>query len=511
MKLLEEERKSQARRSLTKYAAYVDVPGAPAPDYKKSQKFYAEKLGAALHHRKIAAVCEAIDSGKIKNAMVFAPPGTAKSTWISVVFSTWFLGKNPRKDIISTSYGDGLSLRFSRKCRQLARSPEYAELFKTDLVSDNKALDFWSLQNGSSYMCGGILSGLTGNRADGIVVDDPVKGREQADSPTIQKKTFEAYTDDLKTRLKPGGWTLIIQTRWNENDLAGQILPDNYAGESGWIKCKDGKWWYVLCLQAECERADDPLGRQPGERIWPEYFPPDHFDSAKLVHRTWSALYQQRPSPDQGLFFKREWFRFYEPHQLPVDLYKYGASDYATKEAEGDYTCHGVGGVDWKEDLFILDWFRKQIESDKAADKFLDLVKLHATLEWGQEKGQIANVMGPFIRKRMNERKIYQATIEFPTTGTKVEKARAFQARMSQGKVWFPASAPWMPDLMSEMLSFNAGKNDDQVDVLGLLGRMMDSMVGKFPKKPETARLPSGDYKPAAKYSSKESMETWRT
>lgn len=440
--------------------------------------------------------------------MIFAPPGSAKSTWVSVVFSSYYLGKQGGRDLIATSYGDGLSLRVSRKCRQIARSKEYRELFNTELVSDNKATDQWSLTNGSSYLCGGILSGVTGNRANGVVIDDPVKGREQADSPTIQSKTKEAYDDDLRTRLKPGGFTLIIQTRWNENDLAGQILPDNYAGESGWIKCKDGKLWYILCLQAEAERADDPLGRKPGERIWPEYFPEDHFDVAKLNHRTWSALYQQRPSPDQGLFFKREWFRFYQPEQLPKELHKYGASDYATKDGEGDFTCHGVAGADAKEDLYILDWFRKQVESDQSAGSFLDLVKTHNPLNWGQEKGQIANVMGPYIRRLMNERRIYCAMEEFPTTGTKKEKARAFQALMSQGKVWFPANAPWMADLMSEMLSFDAGKNDDQVDVLGLLGRMIDKIVGKHP--PQVAATPKRtDYKPVG-YST-QGGNSWRS
>ena len=125
----------------------------------------------------------------------------------------------------------------------------------------------------------------------------------------MRQKTWDAYFDDLLTRKKPDAWEIGITTRWHEDDIAGRILPEGYAGESGWVDGRDGNRWYVVCIPAEAERADDVLGRQIGERIWPEYFGPDHFTPFKRNPRTWSALYQQRPAPEEGDYFKADWLR----------------------------------------------------------------------------------------------------------------------------------------------------------------------------------------------------------
>jgi len=114
-------------------------------------------------------------------------------------------------------------------------------------------------------LAAGLLAGITGNRGSGAIIDDPVPGRQEADSEAHQKATAEAYQDDLLTRLMPNAWLAFIMTRWNENDLAGQILPHDYAGQSGMILCQDGLYWEVLNIPAKCEHEDDPLGRKIGE------------------------------------------------------------------------------------------------------------------------------------------------------------------------------------------------------------------------------------------------------
>jgi hypothetical protein len=144
---------------------------------------------------------------------------------------------------------------------------------------------------------------------------------EQADSAGIRDKIYSEYIDTVLTRLKPNGSVLLIQTRWHEEDLAGAILPADYNGESGMIQCRDGQVWEVLCLQAECEREDDPLGRKIGEFIWPEWFPKEHWspwrDNPRAA-RTWSALYQQRPAPFTGVHFSRDMFKMYDPDMARV-------------------------------------------------------------------------------------------------------------------------------------------------------------------------------------------------
>jgi hypothetical protein len=115
---------------------------------------------------------------------------------------------------------------------------------------------------------------------------------------------------------------LIIQTRWHEEDLAGSILPVDYAGESGLIKCRDGQIWDVLCIPAKAEREDDPLGRKIGEYLWPEWFPKEHWatwEDNPRAARTWAALYQQRPAPFTGVHFNREMFRMYDPDLARAD------------------------------------------------------------------------------------------------------------------------------------------------------------------------------------------------
>jgi hypothetical protein len=171
-------------------------------------------------------------------------------------------------------------------------------------------------------MAAGLLAGITGNRADGVIIDDPVANREQADSATIREKIYSEYIDTAMTRAKPGMWAIIIQTRWHEEDLAGAILPADYAGESGMLDCRDGQRWEVLCIPAEAEREDDVLGRKVGEFLWPEWFPKEHWSTWRdnpRAARTWSALYQQRPAPFTGVHFNREMFKMYNPDLPRVD------------------------------------------------------------------------------------------------------------------------------------------------------------------------------------------------
>src|SRR5690606_28074652 len=154
----------------------------------------------------------------------------------------------------------------------------------------------------------------------------------------------EEYQSSIVTRLKPHGWIILIQTRWNQNDLAGRILPEDYDGRSGWVDCRDGQRGYVLNIPAEAEHADDPVGRQPGEFLWPEWFSERHW----LIHKnnpraraTWASLYQQRPGASEGIDFQREWFNWYDPDTppgqpggLPANLTLYGASDLASSKPE---------------------------------------------------------------------------------------------------------------------------------------------------------------------------------
>jgi hypothetical protein len=235
------------------------------------------------------------------------------------------MGRRPNTQIILASYATSIAAKQSRKVRSIMRDPQYSSIWseKPVLTEDQKAVDDWSLTNGSSMMAAGLLAGITGNRADGVIIDDPVANREQADSPALREKTYNEYIDTAMTRAKPKMWTIIIQTRWHEEDLAGAILPADYSGESGLIECRDGQTWEVLCIPAESERADDVLNRPVGEFLWPEWFPREHWTTWRdnpRAARTWAALYQQRPAPFTGVHFNRDMFKMYDPDLARVDV-----------------------------------------------------------------------------------------------------------------------------------------------------------------------------------------------
>lgn len=343
-------RRQRARVSLAEYSQSIDLPGVPikgedddaddlddAEDvvlddgtvvpgagklkkrYEQAQLVYSpiEQRVALHHYVMMQAIQKCIETPRGR-LMIFAPPGSAKSTYGTVVGPTWAMGRKKNTQIIVASYATNIAVKQSRKMRSIVASPQYTSLWPSQprLLDDQRAVDDWSLTNGSSMMAAGLLAGVTGNRADGVVIDDPVANREQADSATIRDKIYNEYIDTVMTRGKPKMWCLLVQTRWHEEDLAGSILPASYEGESGMIHCRDGQYWEVLCIPAKAEHKTDPLGRKEGEYLWPEWFPREHWttwEDNPRAARTWAALYQQRPAPFTGVYFNASQFKYYDP------------------------------------------------------------------------------------------------------------------------------------------------------------------------------------------------------
>jgi predicted phage terminase large subunit-like protein len=459
-------KRDDARESLTAFIEYIsELEGGIVP---------------ARHHQLLIEKLEAVERGEIKRLMVFMPPGSAKSTYANRIFGAWHMGRNPNSLLITASHSAELAEYFGRKARKIAGSAEFRAVFETGLDPSNAAAAEWSLDSGAEYYATSVGGSVTGRRADGAIIDDPVKGREEADSETIRRKTLEWYRSDLWTRLKPGAFVILIMTRWHELDLAGCLLADMAAG---------GEQWEVLSIPAVA-MEDDPLGRAVGEPLWKEWFTPEMFAVAKQDKRKWSSLYQQQPAPDDGDYFQRDWIRWYNKDSTPKHLRIYGASDYATKEGKGDYTVHGVIGVDPNDDIYVLDWWRAQTTSDVWIETFLDLMKQHEPIAWAVEKGQILAALGPFIDKRQRERRVYGHRVQYASAADKPTRARSIQARLAMKKVYFPADAPWIDSLVTEMLQFPVGKNDDQVDVLSMFGRMLNDMAkGAVPAAPVPPKM----------------------
>lgn len=335
--------------------------------------------------------------------MFFMPPGSAKSTYASVVFPSHYLGREANRKVILASYGDDLARKMGRRTRSIIKQPLFQRIFGCELTAESAAAQEFSLTNGSEYIASGILGGITGNRANGIIIDDPVKGREQADSPTIRDKTWEAYEADLKTRIIPGGWMVLIQTRWHEEDLAGHILPEDWKGESGQILCRDGNVWEVVCLQARCEVQKDPLGRKIGEYLWPEWFTEKHWAQFQNNVRTWASLYQQLPRPLEGSLFQVDKMLV---DGRPVDMPKacdavFAVIDSALKPGDkndGTAVTYFARNRFYGHPLIIIDWDITQIEGDTISEWF---PSVRARLEdLGRLTGARMGSIGTFVEDK---------------------------------------------------------------------------------------------------------------
>ena len=230
-----------------------------------------------------------------------------------------------------------------------------------------------------------------------------------------------------------------------------------------------GDKWEVVELRPDMEQ---------GIALWPEKYP---IEALRRIQRNtspedWSALYLQNPTPDEGTYFLADWLKPYPTIPARDTLKIYGGSDYAVTENGGDYTVHIVVGIDPEWRIYLLDLWRGQTTPDKWIEAFCDLVEQWKPIGWAEEQGQIKASVGPFLERRQRERKAYVARAQFPTRGDKSVRAQSIRGRMAMDGLYVPINEAWYPALRSELLSFPAGKHDDQVDALGLIGQILDRM-----------------------------------
>jgi len=442
-------RAALARRSLLRFTEFTN------PLYQR-----------AGHHEQIAAKLEAVERGEIDRLMIFMPPRHGKSELASKRFPAWCLGRKPARQIIAASYNSDLANDFGRNVRNLVAEPEFGQVFPgVSLAPDSQAANRMNTNHGGAYVAAGVGTAVTGRGANIALIDDPFKDREEADSERRRELVWDWYRSTLYTRLMPGGAIVLIQTRWHEDDLAGRLLAEGSDD------------WDVLEL---------PAISDAGEALWPEWYPVDALlrIQGAIGPREWSALYQQKPQPDEGTFFKREWFKAYDT--LPECRY-YGSSDYAVTDGAGDYTVHNVWGIDRNGDIFRAATWKGQTASDEWIERKLDLIAKYKPLCWFGEGGVIQKAVEPMLRRRMRERQTHCRLEWLPSVADKPTRARSFQAMAATGRVHFEKGAD-----LSEFLVFPAGKHDDEVDTASLIGRAIDqahpAIVRTLPEKKQGDR-----------------------
>ncbi|OUW88854.1 MAG: hypothetical protein CBD86_01925 [Gammaproteobacteria bacterium TMED226] len=411
---------------------------------------------------------KAVVEKKSPRLMLFMPPRHGKSTLASVAFPAWHMGRNPEHEFISCSYSGSLAMGFSRKVRQLLREPTYKTAFSTRLDPDSQSAEAWLTTSGGGFVAAGVGGGITGKGAHVLVIDDPVKNREDAESQNNRDSNWDWYTSTAYTRLAPGGGILVILTRWHDDDLAGRLLKATTEG---------GDEWEVVRYPAIAEEVEQ--FRESGEALHPErYDIPSLTRIQKAVGpRDWSALYQQNPVADDGDYFSRNMILYYDPEDIDQECMKfYCAWDLAIgKRDRNDYTVGIVVGVDEDDQLYIVDLVRGRFDGLEIVEQILDLYETWKPSIIGIEKGHIEMALGPLLEKRVRERGLYEAYFKDLKTGRrdKEARARAIQGRMQQGMVYLPRDALFTGPLVAELLRFPNGIHDDQVDALAWVGLMM--------------------------------------
>ncbi len=389
--------------------------------------------------------------------MIFCPPRTGK-TELLVRFAAWHLGRHPDLPMLYASYGADLAWEKSGDTRAVVASEEYASVFpQVRLNPANRSVQRWRVAGRRGGMqAQGVGGPLTGKGGALILVDDPVKNRQDADSPGMREATWKWYTSTLRTRLEPNGRIILVMTRWHEDDLAGRLLAK--AAED-----PRADQWTVISLPA-IAKEQDPLGRQPGQALDPErYGEPELMRTkASIGERDWTALYDQIPRADDGNVFKLAWLSYVT--QVPAMAYECLTWDTAFEEKQAsDYSAAVWVGRGENGHLYV-----RPAANERLA--FPDLVKVARELVGRYSRAEHlveGKASGKSLRQQLRADGI--PLIEIPAEGDKVARAHAITRYFEAGLVHIVGdvdASPLVDALESELLAFPRGAHDDLVDAM---------------------------------------------
>jgi predicted phage terminase large subunit-like protein len=421
-----------------------------------------------LLNRKLGDVAR----GRIRHLLIAMPPRHGKSEFTSRYFPAWYLGTFPDRHVILASYQAEFAASWGRKVRDvlIEHGPS---LFGVTVRRDVASAEHWEVAGSAGGMdTAGVGGALTGKGADLLVIDDPIKNAEQANSPTYRDKAWDWYVSTAYTRLQPGGAVVLIQTRWHEDDLAGRILAESRAG---------GEPWDVVELPALAEEGD-ALGRAPGAALWPERFSAQALERIRRTLGTYwfTALYQQRPAPPEGHRFRRSWFRswtaeengaVYHLQSVPArkvaarHCRRFGTVDLAVStRTSADYTVLAAWAATPQEDLVLLDLQRERLEEPDAIRQAAAFARRNRLDYLVVE----SNGMQLGIVQTLRRPPYGLAIRAVPNDRDKLTRSATAVIRCEAGQVFFPERAAWLADFESELLNFPVGSHDDQVDALSL-------------------------------------------
>ena len=452
--LAELARRELARRYYSEYLAYA-----------YGDSWIRTRLSSFLA-RKIQSFIET-DTGHAYDILIIeCPPQHGKSMTVSESLPSWYLGRYPEQNIILASYDSDFAERFCRKNKEKIKSCG-RNLFGIEIGAIDRAGEF-ELGNGKGRMISrGIMSGITGNPANLIIIDDPVKNQQEADSPAYRNRVWSEWQASLKSRLAAKGKVVVIMTPWTDDDLAARII-------------RSEKNVQLLRLPVEAEE-NDPLGRDVGESLCPELgkddqwlndFKASYISDPQGGQRAWTALYQCSPRQEDGNLVLRSWWKYYDPEeQIPFGTEIISVDASFKGDDSSDFVSIQVWGKRG-QDYYLRYCLNKRLNFPDTVEAIKTIYRLFPRARTVLIE-EAAN--GPAIIQTL-QREMF--IIPVTPLGGKISRVNAISPAIESGHVFLPdpAKASWVADYVDQWTSFPNGKNDDMVDATSqALARMIYS------------------------------------
>jgi predicted phage terminase large subunit-like protein len=434
----------------------------------------------AYNHLKVTAqaVVEMVEDDLYDLTIIDQPVRHGKSELCSKWTPAWFLSKFPTKRVLLSSYEADFASTWGRKVRNIIE--EIGAEYDIKLDPTSKAANRWDLDNGKGAMgTAGVGGAITGKGGHLLIVDDPIKNKEEAESQVMRDKAWEWWQSVWLTRREPGAKLLVIMSRWHEDDLIGRLVKR--AEETGLRVNR-------VRMPAIAEE-EDTLGRQPGEALCPERYDEKALAGIRedVGPATWASLFQQRPvTLGGGMLKPSEWLKKYHRSQIGSDAYyQFGAtlvgtdtcSTFSTMDVaytntqRSDYTVIGTFAVAMGEVpmLLVLNIDRRRTTHAAHVPMVRDCWNTYKPSWIGIEKGAANLSMFDEVAREGIVVKWLKPD------KNKVARAETLSALMESGRVWIPENAPWIADMIDELASFPAGAHDDIVDVMAYAAQQMMS------------------------------------
>lgn len=417
------------------------------------------------HHTVMADAFERVMSVELKRLMILMPPASAKST-LCIQFVMWWLARFPEHNILRVSATQSLAETFARRCRSALQTEEFRLLSDSTLDANQQSLSKFATTLGGSVTSAGAGTSIIGLRSNLNILDDPISSWEQAHSESQRQAQVDWYFSEYRSRLVPGAPEIIVTTRWHHQDIAGHIM-----------KSAEADTWEIIRIPMVCDDPEnDPLHRELGDRLWPEWFTEQMVVEAQRDPEKWSGMYQQIPLHTEGDWLSHTDIEIVD--HAPDDLGIYAALDIAISEKQtADASVCTIAGMADDGTLYILDMWKDRVSPEKIIDELLLLFSRWSFRECLQDDDPGAQVFRTLAHKILREKRIPLPIVPLPTRGRdKMARATAFRGLAKMGAVKM-LKGNWNAEMLSEICEFPYGPHDDIIDTLSLLGRRAAKMA----------------------------------